>query len=123
LEGVRAGERGLYITLSETKDELLAVADSHRWSLDKLDILELSSIEQQIKAETEHTFFHPSEVELNKTTKILTDEIDRVKPTRIVFDSLSEMRLMAETPLRYRRQILNLKQYLASKKSTVLLLD
>src|SRR3954468_10116199 len=96
LEGIRLNERCLYITLSETKDELVQVATSHGWSLDKLDLLELSGIEQQLKSETEHTFFHPSEVELNKTTKILTDEIDRLKPSRIVFDSLSELRLMAE---------------------------
>lgn len=123
LEGARCNERGLYITLSETTDELAAVAESHGWSLDKFNILELSAIERQLKGETEHTFFHPSEVELNRTTKILMDEIDRVKPARLVFDSLSEMRLMAETPLRYRRQILSLKQYLADKKCTVLLLD
>lgn len=123
LEGVKAGERVLYITLSETKDEISEVAQSHGWNLDKVDILELSAIEQQLKAQTEHTFFHPAEVELNNTTKILTDEVDRVKPARVVFDSLSEMRLMAETPLRYRRQILSLKQFLAGKKCTVLLLD
>ena len=108
LEGVRLNERCLYVTLSETKDELVQVANSHGWSLDKLNLLELSAIEQQLKSETEHTFFHPSEVELNKTTRILTDEIERIKPSRIVFDSLSEMRLMAETALRYRRQILSL---------------
>ncbi|MGZ4964880.1 MAG: ATPase domain-containing protein [Limisphaerales bacterium] len=123
LEGVRLNERCLYITLSETKDELLAVASSHGWSLDKINLLELSAIEQQLKSETEHTFFHPSEVELNKTTKILTDEIERYKPARIVFDSLSEMRLMAETALRYRRQILSLKQFLVGKNATILLLD
>ena len=123
LEGARHKERGLYITLSETTDELSSVARSHGWSLDEFEILELSAIEQLLKDETEHTFFHPSEVELNKTTKILTDAVDRVKPARIVFDSLSEMRLMAETALRYRRQILSLKQFLAGRKCTVLLLD
>lgn len=123
LEGVRRNEPVLYITLSETKDEMAAVAKSHDWSLDRINILELSAIEQLLKSETEHTFFHPAEVELNKTTKILTDEIERVKPTRLVFDSLSEMRLMAETALRYRRQILSLKQFLANKQCTILLLD
>ncbi len=123
LEGARLGERGLYITLSETKDELLSVARSHGWSLNKFAIFELSAIEQQLQSETEHTFFHPSEVELNKTTRILMDQVETVKPARVVFDSLSEMRLMAETPLRYRRQILSLKQFLAGKKATVLLLD
>ncbi len=123
LEGATKGERGLYITLSETKDELTGVAASHGWDLNKIDILELSAIELQLKAATEHTFFHPSEVELNQTTKILMDEVEKVKPSRLVFDSLSEMRLMAETALRYRRQILSLKQYLAGKHCTVLLLD
>jgi circadian clock protein KaiC len=123
LEGIRHGEKVLYITLSETKDELDSVAKSHGMSLDEINILELSAIEKLIKSETEHTFFHPSEVELNKTTKILTDEIERVKPVRVVFDSLSEMRLMAESALRYRRQILTLKQFLATKRCTILLLD
>ncbi|MDB6057899.1 MAG: putative circadian clock protein KaiC [Verrucomicrobiales bacterium] len=123
LEGARLNENCLYITLSETKEELVQVAKSHGWSLEKITLLELSSIEQQLKAETDHTFFHPSEVELNKTTKILTDAVDQFKPSRLVFDSLSEMRLMAETPLRYRRQILGLKQFLAGKQCTILLLD
>jgi len=123
LEGARQGETGLYITLSETKEELEMVADSHGWNLDKIRLFELSSIEASLKGETENTFFHPSEVELNRTTKALLDEIARVNPTRIVFDSLSEMRMLAETPLRYRRQILRLKQYFAGCKCTVLLLD
>jgi circadian clock protein KaiC len=122
-EGARLNEKGLYITLSETQDELASVAKSHGWSLDNFAIFEFSAIEQLLKSETDHTFFHPSEVELNKTTQILMDEVDRIKPSRIVFDSLSEMRLMAETPLRYRRQILSLKHFLAGKKCTVLLLD
>jgi circadian clock protein KaiC len=123
LEGARQNESCLYITLSETKDELLQVASSHGWSLDKIHLLELSAIEQQLKSETDHTFFHPSEVELNKTTKILTDAVEKFNPSRLVFDSLSELRLMAETPLRYRRQILTLKQFLAGKNVTILLLD
>src|SRR6185436_14770519 len=72
---------------------------------------------------TENTFFHPSEVELNRTTKVLLDEVERVKPTRVVFDSLSELRMLAETALRYRRQILQLKQFFTGRKCTVLLLD
>jgi circadian clock protein KaiC len=123
LEGVRHNEVSLYITLSETKDELTAVAKSHGWTLDNLIIFELSAIEQQLKAGSEHTFFHPSEVELNKTTKVLLDEVEKVKPSRVVFDSLSEMRLLAETPLRYRRQMLSLKQFFSGKNCTVLFLD
>jgi circadian clock protein KaiC len=123
LEGVRRKERSLYITLSETKDELLGVAASHGWDLTNIDIFELSAVEQQLKAHSESTFFHPSEVELHKTTQILLEQVEKTSPQRIVFDSLSEMRLMAETPLRYRRQMLSLKQYFAGRASTVLFLD
>lgn len=123
LEGERRGEKGLYITLSETRTELLGVAESHGWKLDGLSIVELSAIEQQLNESQQNTFFHPSELELNKTTKILTDEVERVKPVRVVFDSLSEMRLLAESALRYRRQMLSLKQFFAGGNATVLLLD
>jgi circadian clock protein KaiC len=123
LEGAKLGETGLYITLSETKEELEAVAESHGWSLNRIHLFELSSMEEQLQGETESTFFHPSEVELNRTTRALLAEVDRVKPVRVVFDSLSEMRMLAETPLRYRRQVLQLKQYFAGRKCTVLLLD
>src|SRR5580692_8983293 len=99
LEGVRLGETGLYITLSETKEELEMVAHSHGWDLGKIQLFELSSIEESLKGEMDNTFFHPSEVELNRTTKVLLDEVERVKPMRVVFDSLSEMRMLAETPL------------------------
>lgn len=123
LNGTAAGEKSLYITLSETKDELVQVAESHGWSLDKIELFELSAIEQQLKEETENTFFHPSEVELNRTTQMLLAAIERANPSRIVFDSLSEMRMLAETPLRYRRQILFFKQFFSGRKCTVLLLD
>ncbi|MDB6122034.1 MAG: circadian clock protein KaiC [Pedosphaera sp.] len=121
--GVRAGEKCLYITLSETREELMQVAESHGWSLAGIDIFELSAVEQQLAAEAENTLFHPSEVELNRTTQLLLNEVERVKPERLVFDSLSEMRLLAETPLRYRRQMLALKTFFAHRKTTVLLLD
>ncbi len=123
LEGIRVGEVGMYITLSETKEEMEAVARSHGWSLDKLHLFELSAKEAYLKGETENTFFHPSEVELNRTTQAVVDEVERVNPARIVFDSLSELRMLADTPLRYRRQILQLKQYFAGRNCTVLLLD
>jgi len=123
LEGARLGETGLYITLSETKEELEAVAESHGWTLGGLNLFELSSMEHQLRSETENTFFHPSEVELNRTMKLLLAEVDRVKPSRVVFDSLSEFQMLAETPLRYRRQVLQMKQFLAGRKCTVLLLD
>lgn len=123
LEGIRLGEKGLYITLSETKEELEEVGASHGWNLDAINFFELSSLAEQLQGEAESTFFHPSEIELNRTTKALLEEVDKVKPARVVFDSLSEMRMLAENPLRYRRQILQLKQFFNGKKSTVLLLD
>jgi circadian clock protein KaiC len=123
LEGVRNGEKGLYITLSETKNELNEVAMSHGWDLSVIDVFELSALEAQLKSETDTTFFSPSEVQLTRTTKTLLDEVERVRPARVVFDSLSELRLMSETALRYRRQILHLKQFFAGRKCTVLMLD
>jgi circadian clock protein KaiC len=123
LEGQRVGEKGLYITLSETKEELLSVANSHNWSLDNLALFELSTIEQQFKTESQNTIFHPSELELNQTTQMLLAEIERVKPSRVVFDSLSELRLLTQTQLRYRREMLMLKQFFAGRNCTALLLD
>jgi circadian clock protein KaiC len=123
LEGVRRGERVYYITLSETRAELLKVAQSHGWSLDNIPLLELSAIEALLRPEAQTTVFHPSEVELAKVSKLLLDESRLARPARVVFDSLSEFRLLAETPLRYRRQLLNLKREFAQQQSTVLLLD
>ena len=123
MEGRKAGEKVLYITLSETKDELMAVAQSHAWSLDDLEIIELSAMEAQILAATQNTLFHPAEVELTQTVDMLIKEVERVNPSRVVFDSLSEIRLLAQDSLRYRRQMLSFKQYFAQRKCTVLLLD
>jgi circadian clock protein KaiC len=99
------------------------VARSHGWDLGPTSLFELSAMEAQLRSETESTFFHPSEIELNRTTQIILEQIERVNPARLVFDSLSELRMLAETPLRYRRQILRLKQFLAGRKCTVLFLD
>jgi len=123
LEGVRRGEPALYITLSETRAELEAVAKSHGWDIGALNLFELSAMQIALKDATNSTFFHPSEVELNRTMEALLAEVERVNPVRLVFDSLSELRMLAETPLRFRRQILQLKQYFAGRKCTVLLLD
>ncbi|PYK49831.1 MAG: circadian clock protein KaiC [Verrucomicrobia bacterium] len=123
LEGLRRGEKVFYITLSETKQELLQVARSHGWSLDKIPVLDLSAVENLLRPETQTTVFHPSEVELTKVSQLLLDEVRKTQPARVAFDSLSEFRLMAETALRYRRQLLMLKQQFAKFKSTVLLLD
>jgi circadian clock protein KaiC len=122
LEGARRGESCLYLTLSETLDELEAVAESHHWSLDALNVFEYSAGER-LQSEEESTLFHPSEVELGQATRTLLEQVERVKPARVVFDSLSEIRLLAQNPLRYRRQILGLKQYFAGRNCTVLLLD
>lgn len=123
MEGARLGEAGLYITLSETKAELEAVAASHGWSLDGFQIYELLPTAESLNPETQYTIFHPSEIELGETTSAVLEEVKRIKPRRVVFDSLSEMRLLAHEPLRFRRQILALKQYFAGQQSTVLLLD
>jgi circadian clock protein KaiC len=123
LEGVRRGEKVFYITLSETREELLQVARSHGWSIDKIPLLDLSAVENLLRPEAQTTVFHPSEVELMKVSQLLLKEVRKVRPKRVAFDSLSEFRLMAETPLRYRRQLLTLKQQFAKMKSTVLLLD
>jgi circadian clock protein KaiC len=122
LDGVAKGEQGLYITLSETSDELRAVAASHGWNIDALSLYELAG-ETALDIDAQQSVFHPSEVELGETTRNVMDEVDRVKPVRVVFDSLSEMRLLAQNPLRYRRQILALKQFFATRACTVLLLD
>lgn len=123
LEGVRRKEPVLYITLSETRDELIGVSKSHGWSLEAISLFELSAIEQQLKTDSDNTFFRPSEVELNRTTQIILSEVERINPIRVVFDSLSELRLMSETPLRFRRQMLSLKQFFAGRNCTVLFLD
>ena len=123
LEGVRRGESVLYVTLSETAEEIRAVAASHGWSIDGIAIRELVPSEQALEAGEQYTVFHPSEVELSDTTEKILDDVDRLKPSRIVFDSLSELRLLAGNPLRYRRQILALKQFFAGRRCTVVLLD
>jgi circadian clock protein KaiC len=123
LEGRRLGERVLYVTLSETKEELLAVAESHGWSLDGIDLYELDASQARLKPEQEYTVFHPEEVELTETAQQVYAEVERIKPMRVVFDSLSELRLLAREPLRYRRQILSLKQFFVGRNCTVLLLD
>jgi circadian clock protein KaiC len=123
LEGVRRGESVLYVTLSESAEELAAVAASHGWSLDGIAIRELVPSEESLRPDDQYTMFHPSEVELGETTRTILEEVERTQPTRVVFDSLSELRLLAGTPLRYRRQILALKQFFAGRSCTVLLLD
>ena len=123
LEGIRQGERGLYITLSESADELVGVAASHGWSLDDIEVFELMPDEEALRPDAQYTVFHPSEVELTSTTQAIFDVVARVKPARVVVDSLSEMRLLARDSLRYRRQILGFKHFFSHHRATVLLLD
>ena len=122
-EGARLGESVLYVTLSETESELRGVAESHGWNLDGIAIRELAPTEGALTPEDHYTMFHPSEVELGETTKTILDEVERLKPKRVVFDSLSELRLLAGSALRYRRQILALKVFFSGRNCTVLLLD
>ncbi len=123
LEGRRHGEPVLYITLSETEQELQAVAASHRWSLDGIGLMGLAEIEDLIKPEAQTTLLHPAEHELGRTLKVIEQRVERVRPRRIVLDSLAELRLMAQNPLRFRRQVLALKSFFARYDTTALLLD
>ncbi|HEX6627003.1 MAG TPA: ATPase domain-containing protein [Gemmatimonadaceae bacterium] len=122
LEGVAKGERGLYVTLSESADELRSVAESHGWNLDAVEIFELSK-ETGLEMDEGYTIFHPAEVELQQTVDEVLKAVEKHNPARIAFDSLSEMRLLAREPLRFRRQILALKQFFNGRDCTVLLLD
>lgn len=123
LEGKRQGQKGMYVTLSETEAELRAVAESHGWVLDGISIFELVAPESELEPDNQTAMFQPSEIDLSVTTKAILAEVERTKPTRIVLDSLSEMRLLAQSPLRYRRQILALKQFFIGRNCTVFLID
>jgi circadian clock protein KaiC len=123
LAGVAAGERSLYVTLSETESEVRQIGASHGWTLEGLAMFELSALEQQLQIDAENTVFRPSEVELTETTRAILAFVERTQPQRVVFDSLSELRLLAQGPLRYRREVLNLKQYFTKHRATVMLLD
>jgi len=123
LKGVSCGERVLYITLSETRRELEVVAKRHGWSLRGVDVFELVPPETTLDPGRELTVFHPAEVELSETTSLMFNEVERVNPSRVVIDSLSELRLLAQSPLRYRRQVLALKHFFTKRNCTVILLD
>lgn len=122
-EGVRRGEASLYITLSETREELAVVAASHGWSIDEFDIFEFEAATEVLGESRQQSILHPWEMELAETIKLIRSQVERVKPTRVVFDSLSEMRLLAQDPLRYRRQVLALKQFFSGIDTTVILVD
>ncbi|MES2260668.1 MAG: ATPase domain-containing protein [Pseudomonadota bacterium] len=122
-EGVRAGESVLYITLAETSVELRSVAQSHGWDMDGIHIEEIIPDENALDPAQQYSIFHPSEIELGTTTQRILGAIEKYKPSRAVLDSLSELQLLAESPLRYRRQVLALKQYLSSRNCTTIFLD
>lgn len=122
LDGVSRGQKGLYVTLSESADELRASASTHGWSLDDIEIHELVN-ELGLDPDSEQSILHPSELELGETVREVMERVEALEPDRVVFDSLSELRLLAQNPLRYRRQILALKQFFAARKCTVLMLD
>jgi circadian clock protein KaiC len=123
MEGARQGERVLYISLSETAEEFQLVAKRHGWTLDGIDLFELVTPETTLDPERELTVLHPAEVELSETTKLVFERVAQLNASRVVFDSLSELRLLAQNSLRYRRQVLALKHFFASRRCTVILLD
>jgi circadian clock protein KaiC len=122
-EGARLGQRVLYVTLSETLDELNDVAQSHGWTLDGLDLIELNSLSDRIEEEANYTVYHPSDVELGETLKRIRAEVERLNPERVALDSVSELKILSQTSARYRREILGLKQFFAGRNCTVLVLD
>jgi circadian clock protein KaiC len=123
LAGVRRGEQTLLVTLSESEPEMASVAASHGWDLAGVRVLDIVPTDETLAADARFSMYHPSEVELSETLRVVFDEAERLRPTRVVFDSLSELRLLAESPLRYRRQILALKRFFGRLGATVLLVD
>lgn len=122
-EGVRLGQRTLYVTLSETLDELSDVAASHHWTLDGIDLLELNAISERLQEDANYTVYHPSDVELGETVQHIRKEIERLNPQRVALDSVSELKILSQTSVRYRREILGLKQFFAGRNCTVVVLD
>ncbi len=122
LAGIRVDQPGLYVTLAETEHELRAVAETHGWSLDPITIYEMVPADG-LGDDQEQTLLHPSEVELGETVRAIMAKVDELRPARVVIDSLSELRLLAQNPIRYRRQILALKHFFATRQCTVLVLD
>jgi circadian clock protein KaiC len=122
-EGVARGETSLYITLAETRHELIAVAQSHGWDLDGIELFELAPPDEVLNPDTAYTVFHPSDVEMTQSVRGIYSVVERLRPARVVVDSLSEMRILAQDPLRLRRQVLALKHFFTGRGCTVILLD
>jgi len=123
MDGARNGESCMYVTLSETALEIDGVADSHGWDLSGVSIREMLPTQDSLLPDEQYTMFHPSEVELSETTLRILKDVEELRPSRVVFDSLSELRLLSGSSLRYRRQILALKQFFAGQQCTVIMLD
>jgi circadian clock protein KaiC len=123
LEGAKRGERCLFVSFSETEEEVRAAARAHGWSLEGCTIAEVNASDQSLKPDTRYTMFHPSEVELGATIDRVITEAQRINPQRVVVDSLSELRLLAAEPLRYRRQVLALKDFFTRPGSTMICTD
>jgi circadian clock protein KaiC len=123
LEGIRNGETVLYVTLSETAEELYEVARSHSWSLEGIQLLELDALAERIREDTDYTVYHPADVELVETTRRIREEVERIRPTRVALDSVSELKILSQTIARYRREILGFKQFFVGKRCTVMVLD
>lgn len=124
MEGARAGEKCLYITLSETETELRGGAASHGWTLDKnIEVFELLPPESLLDSDQQQSLLYSSDLELGETTKQIFEAVEKARPTRVVLDSLSEIRLLAQSSLRYRRQILALKHFFSKFNTTVMMLD
>lgn len=123
MEGVRRDERAMHVALSESADDLAEIAASHDWNLDGIELYELTGSSQPFDPDEQYTIFAPADVELGETMRGLAAVVERVQPARVVIDSLSELRLLARDPLRFRRQMLALKQFFTGRGATVLLLD
>lgn len=123
LHGRDHGERVLYVSLSETRSEVEDMAAAHGWSLEGIEIFEALAAADVLAADGEYTMFHPSEIELAETTRRILERVEQAQPQRLVVDSLAELRLLSGSALRYRRQVLALKQYFSGRDCTVLLLD
>jgi circadian clock protein KaiC len=123
LAGAQAGERTLLVTLSESAADLHMMARSHGWDLEGVEILELVASDRELSADAHYTMFHPSEIELTETTRAIIDAAERINATRVVLDSVGELRLLAQSSLRYRRQILALKRFFSEHDMTVLMVD
>jgi len=122
-EGARIGQRVLYVSLAETVDELSDVAKSHNWSLDGIDLIEMNSLSERVEDEANYTVYHPSDVELGETVKRIRAEVERLNPERVALDSVSELKILSQTGVRYRREVLGLKQFFAGRNCSVLVLD